>query len=564
MRYLYTVVLLLACCIANCYGQTNAYNYKSVKQIRVKNGAVVSAHPLASAAGAEILKKGGNAVDAAIATQLALAVVYPNAGNLGGGGFMVLHSSKGEQVTYDYREMAPGRASRDMFIDTAGNADTSLSQSGHLASGVPGTVAGLFLSHKEHGRLPMAALIDPAIKLAEKGFVITGKEAAGLNALRDDFLKFNRVKPAFVKDGSWKAGDTLFQPHLAHTLQLIKEKGAAGFYEGETAQKIVDEMQHGKGIITLDDLKQYKAIKRSPVTFDYKGYKIVTMPLPSSGGIMLQQMLGILERYPLDKYGFDSPEAMQLMIEVERRVYADRAAFMGDPGFVKVPVTALTSPAYLAQRMSDYKPGKASESKNIHHGSPQQEHEETTHLSVVDNQGNAVAVTTTLNGSYGSRVVVGNAGFILNNEMDDFSAKPGVPNMYGLLGSEANAIAPYKRMLSSMTPTIVLHNGLPYLVAGTPGGSTIITSVLQTLVNVIDFGLSIHDAVNLPKFHHQWQPDLVYVEKGFSAETLYKLRGMGYHIYNRNGIGRTEVIRIKDGIIEAVADGRGEDSAAGY
>lgn len=560
----FLIVILLTCCIKTAHAQVDAYNYNIVKNIRVKNGAVVSAHPLASEVGADILKKGGNAIDAAIATQLALAVVYPNAGNLGGGGFMVLHDSKGGQATYDYREMAPAHASRDMYIDSAGDADSRLSQFGHLAAGVPGTVAGLFLSHKEHGRLPMATLIGPAIKLAEKGFVITQPEAAALNTLRDDFLKYNHIKPAFVKESAWKAGDTLFQPDLARTLQLMKEKGAAGFYEGETAQKIVEEMQRCNGIITLDDLKQYKAIKRTPVTFNYKGYGIITMPLPGSGGIMLQQMLGILENYPLEKLGFGTPEAMQLMIEVERRAYADRAEFMGDPDFVKVPVAALTNRNYLKQRMIGYNPAKASDSKDIHAGNPQQEHEETTHLSVVDKEGNAVAVTTTLNGSYGSRVVVANAGFILNNEMDDFSAKPGAPNMYGLLGSEANAIAPRKRMLSSMTPTIVLRNGKPYLVTGTPGGSTIITSVLQTLVNVLDFNLSINDAVNFPKFHHQWQPDLVYIENGFSALTLRTLEGMGYKFSKRKAIGRTEVIRIQNGIIEAVADSRGEDSSAGY
>jgi gamma-glutamyltranspeptidase/glutathione hydrolase len=564
MKRVFVLLVVVGALTVACRAQKpGSYQYKIVKKIAVKNGAVVSAHPLASAAGAAILAKGGNAVDAAVATQYALAVVYPNAGNLGGGGFMVLHNSKGQQATYDYREMAPQRAGRDMYLDAAGNADSKLSQDGHLAAGVPGTVAGLFLSHKEHGSLPMGVLIAPAIELAAKGFVITAGEASGLNRYREDFLRYNTTSTAFVKQQPWKEGDTLVQPDLARTLVLIRDKGAAGFYEGETAAKIVAEMKRGKGIMSAEDLKRYKVVKRAPVVFDYKGYRIVTMPLPSSGGIMLQQMLGMLERYPLAKYGYGSPEALQLMTEVERRAYADRTTFMGDPDFVKVPVGGLVNKNYLMQRMADYQPGKATPSEAVGSGHPQ-EHEETTHLSVYDKQGNAVSVTTTLNGSYGSRVVVGGAGFILNNEMDDFSAKPGAPNKYGLLGTEANAIAPGKRMLSSMTPTIVLQNNKPYLVAGTPGGSTIITSVLQTLVNVLDFNLSITEAVNNPKFHHQWQPDSIYVEKGFPAATLQKLEAMGYHLSERSQIGRTEVIRIKGGVIEAVADGRGDDSAAGY
>lgn len=564
MKRFFLFVLVTGLCTSACRSQQPAaYQYKVVKRIEVKNGAVASAHPLASAVGAAILEKGGNAIDAAVATQYALAVVYPNAGNLGGGGFMVLHNGKGQQATYDYREMAPQKASRDMYLNAAGQADSLLSQDGHLAAGVPGTVAGLFLSHKEHGLLPMADLVAPAIVLAEKGFVITAGEAKGLNHYREDFLKFNTSKTAFVKNAPWKEGDTLFQPDLAQTLKLIRDKGAAGFYEGETAAKIVAEMKRGKGIITANDLKQYKVVKRAPIVFDYRGYQIVTMPLPSSGGIMLQQMLGILQSYPLASYGYGSPQAMQLITEVERRAYADRTSFMGDPDFVKVPVAGLVNPKYLQQRMADYQPGKATPSTAVAAGQPQ-EHEETTHLSVYDKQGNAVSVTTTLNGSYGSRVVVGQAGFILNNEMDDFSAKPGAANKYGLLGTEANAIAPGKRMLSSMTPTIVLKNNKPYLVAGTPGGSTIITSVLQTLVNVLDFNLSISDAVNKPKFHHQWQPDVVYIEKGFPAATLQQMEQMGYRFIQRSQIGRTEVIRIQNGVIEAVADGRGDDSAAGY
>lgn len=541
---------------------TLAQQYRSVKEIQATRGAVVSAHPLASEAGLSMLQQGGNAVDAAIATQLALAVVYPNAGNLGGGGFLVAHLSNGKDLAIDYREKAPAKAHRDMYLDQQGNPITKLSLDGHLASGVPGTVAGLFAS-LPYGKLKMAQLIAPAITLAEKGFPITASEARALNRLQDEFIRLNTRPVAFVKKGEWKAGDTLVQPDLARTLRLIRDKGAKGFYEGETAEKIVAEMQRGKGIISKTDLKTYQAKTRTPLRFPYKDHTILTMPLPSSGGIILQQLLGMTEAYPLASYGFHSVAAVHLMVEAERRAYADRAEFLGDPDFVKVPVKQLTDKNYLRKRMQDFDPQLATNSAAIKAGNIK-ESEETTHLSVTDVEGNAVAVTTTLNGSYGSRVVVGGAGFILNNEMDDFSVKPGAPNMYGLLGNEANAIAPNKRMLSSMTPTIVLKNSRPVMVTGTPGGSTIITSMFQTIVNVLDFGLSATDAVNQPKFHHQWQPDLVYVERDFADSTLNGLKKMGHTIEPRGGIGRTELILIKDGKITAVADKRGDDSAAGF
>lgn len=541
---------------------TLAQQYRSVKEIQATRGAVVSAHPLASEAGLSMLQQGGNAVDAAIATQLALAVVYPNAGNLGGGGFLVAHLSNGKDLAIDYREKAPAKAHRDMYLDQQGNPITKLSLDGHLASGVPGTVAGLFAS-LPYGKLKMAQLIAPAITLAEKGFPITASEARALNRLQDEFIRLNTRPVAFVKKGEWKAGDTLVQPDLARTLRLIRDKGAKGFYEGETAEKIVAEMQRGKGIISKTDLKTYQAKTRTPLRFPYKDHTILTMPLPSSGGIILQQLLGMTETYPLASYGFHSVAAVHLMVEAERRAYADRAEFLGDPDFVKVPVKQLTDKNYLRKRMQDFDPQLATNSAAIKAGNIK-ESEETTHLSVTDAEGNAVAVTTTLNGSYGSRVVVGGAGFILNNEMDDFSVKPGAPNMYGLLGNEANAIAPNKRMLSSMTPTIVLKNSRPVMVTGTPGGSTIITSMFQTIVNVLDFGLSATDAVNQPKFHHQWQPDLVYVERDFADSTLNGLKKMGHTIETRGGIGRTELILIKDGKITAVADKRGDDSVAGF
>jgi gamma-glutamyltranspeptidase/glutathione hydrolase len=541
------------------------YKYDTQKKIVCENGAVVSAHPLASKVGLAILKMGGNAVDAAIATQLALAVVYPNAGNIGGGGFMVARLKEGKLVAIDYREKAPGNAHRDMYLSPTGEPQLQLSQNGHLSSGVPGTVAGLFESSK-YAKLSFDKLIQPAIDLAEKGFILSDREAKAFNSLKEQFEKYNTQTPVFVKNISWKGGDTLFQKDLAETLKRIKKKGAKGFYEGETARLIVEEMKRGKGIITLDDLRNYKAASREPHVFDYKGYKIVGMPMPSSGGLLLHQMLKMIEDKPIASYGFHSAEAVQLMVEAERRSYADRAQYMGDADFFKVPVSKLTSEKYLKERMADFVPGKAGNSELVKPGDiPAAESEETTHLSVIDKDGNAVAVTTTLNNSYGSKTVVGGAGFILNDEMDDFSVKPGVPNMYGAIGGEANAIMPGKRMLSSMTPTLVLKDGMPYLVVGTPGGTTICTSVFQTIVNIIDFNMSTEDAVWKPKFHHQWLPDKVDLEKGFPDNTRKALEEMGYKIVERSGIGRTEVIKVlPNKKFEAVADNRGEDSAEGW
>lgn len=562
-------VLLLLFVILSCKQtshsqQINPYHYTPVKRIVVKHGAIATANPLASEIGAMILKKGGNAVDAAIAAQLALAVVYPAAGNIGGGGFMVIHLRNGKNTAIDFREEAPGKATRDMYLDKKGNADPQLSRNGDLSVGVPGTVAGIFLAHKEYGKLPMKELIQPAIDLAERGYAITATEARWLNENQQDFKKYNTIMPVFVKESDWHAGDTLLQKDLAHTLELIRDSGQAGFYEGETAQKIVSEMQRGNGMITLQDLKNYQAKERTPAVFDYKGYTIETMPLPSSGGVVLQQMLGMLSNYPVDQYGFESVKSVQLMTEIERRAYADRAQYLGDPDFVKVPVKELVSESYLKQRMTNYNPDYATPSDSISAGVIPPESEETTHLSVVDDSGNAVAVTYTLNNLYGSQVVVGHAGFFLNDEMDDFSAKPGAPNMFGLLGTEANAIAPGKRMLSSMTPTIVLKNDKPYLVIGSPGGATIITSVFQTIVNILDFNMNVSDAVNKPKFHEQWKPDVVYVEKGFPDSVKQAMERMGYSFKERGSIGRTEVIKMTPDSIVAVADGRGDDSAAGY
>lgn len=555
--------LLVVFLVLQTQAQIDPYNYSIEKKVTVQNGAVVSAHPLASKVGVSILKKGGNAFDAAIATQLALAVVLPAAGNIGGGGFLVGHTSKGQSIALDYREKAPSAASRDMYLDKEGNAQTTISQNGHLASGVPGTVAGLFATHA-YAKLPFKQLIQPAIDLAEKGFVITESEASGLNATMGSFVRYSSKQHAFIKYGGWKAGDTLVQKDLANTLKRIRDGGQKGFYEGETARLIVAEMKRGGGMISLTDLKNYKAVKREAMLSNYKGYTIIGMPLVSSGGLLIQQMMGMTEPRNIAQYGFHSWQAVQLMVEVERRAYADRAEFLGDRDFVKVPVETLTSPEYLRERMSDYDMNKAGNSNVTKHGNVDPQSEETTHLSVYDKWGNAVAVTTTLNGGYGSRTVVGGAGFLLNNEMDDFSIKPGVPNMYGALGTEANAIAPNKRMLSSMSPTIVLKDGKPYLVLGTPGGTTITTQVYQVLLNTLEFNLSLEDAVWKPRFHHQWLPDVVYVEKAFPMDVRAKLEEMGYKIVERSNIGRFEAIKIVNGKVEAVADNRGDDHAEGY
>ncbi|KYP15084.1 gamma-glutamyltransferase, partial [Flavihumibacter sp. CACIAM 22H1] len=417
----------------------------------------------------------------------------------------------------------------------------------------------------QYGKLPFSTLVQPAIDLAANGFVLTEEEASSLNSNQQDFQKNNTRTTVFIKSLPWKAGDTLVQQELAATLIRIRDKGRDGFYKGKTAQLIVAEMKRGNGIITKKDLKNYVAINRSPSLSTYKDYKILTMSLPSSGGVLLPMMLQMTEQFPIRQYGFHSLEAVQLMTEIERLAYADRAKYLGDPDFYKVPVQQLLSKAYLQERLRLFRPGKAGNSKEIGEGILQQESEETTHLSVYDKEGNAVAVTTTLNGGYGSGTVVGGAGFLLNNEMDDFSVKPGVPNMYGAVGGEANAIMPGKRMLSSMTPTIVLKNGKPFIITGTPGGTTITTSVYQTLLNILEFNLSAETTVNAPKFHMQWLPDVIFTEPGFPEDLIKKLERIGYTIHKRGPIGRTELILIKeDGSLEAVGDKRGDDAALAY
>ena len=536
-----------------------------VKEVKAKEkGLVVSAHPLASEAGAQILKKGGNAFDAAIATQFALAVVYPQAGNIGGGGFLVGYTKKGEKIALDYRETAPKNASRDMYLDEKGKANTDLSQNGRLAVGVPGSVSGMFYTHQKFGKLPMSVLIQPAIDLAQKGFALTEREANLLNETREDFLKHNSHPTAFTKEIPWKKGDILVQKELAQTLKLIQKQGEKAFYEGKNAQLLVAEMKRGNGIITLEDLKNYKTKERNALQFDYKNHEIISMPLPSSGGILLAQMLKMSSFENLEKYPQNSPEAVQVMVEAERRAFADRAEFMGDPDFIEDKTQMLISEEYLKNRWKNFSFEKATPSAEVGKIIAQpKESTETTHISIIDKFGNAVAVTTTLNGLYGSKVVVKGGGYFLNNEMDDFSVKPGVPNMFGAVGGEANKIEPNKRMLSSMTPTIVLKNGKPYIVVGTPGGTTIPTSVYQSIVNVIDFKMTPSSAVNSAKFHHQWLPEVVFVEKNFPENTLKILEQKNYKFEKRGGIGRTEMIVIdENGNATAVADSRGDDSVA--
>ncbi len=534
------------------------------------SGMVASAHPEASRVGNGILQKGGSAADAAVAVQFALAVVHPAAGNIGGGGLFVYRSKKGKNYTLDFREKAPSAAFTDMYLDAQGNVVQGLSVTGHLASGVPGSVDGMAQIHKKFGKLPWAELLQPAIDLAEKGVLLTEREARGLNSIKGTLQKLNPNSIYFIRtDGrEWQLGDTLIQQDLGKTLRRIQANGRAGFYEGQTANLLTAEMQKGKGIVSTEDLKNYNSVWRKALVGSYKGYKVVTMPPVSSGGVALLQMMKLVEPYPLGRWGWNSDSTVQVMVEAERRVYADRAKFLGDPDFVKVPVKELTSTDYLRQRWADFDFNKATESKNIKGGNiAGYESTETTHFSVVDKDGNAVSITTTLNGSYGSRVVVAGAGFLMNNEMDDFSVKAGVPNMYGLVGSKANAIQPNKRMLSSMTPTILEKDGKLHSVYGTPGGSTIITSVFQTILNVVEHNMTMQQAVNSLRFHHQWLPDkTVFEAGGFSENTIKKLQAKGYILeMQKNTIGRMDCILVRpDGSLEGGSDPRGDDTSVGH
>jgi len=562
-------LLLVVTVFSGCSGNPGRKNVHIIegRGIIADSGMVVSALPLSSRIGVQILQKGGNAIDAAVAVEFALAVCYPEAGNIGGGGFMTIRTSDGKTDVLDYREKAPMLATRDMYLDKAGNVSEGLSTDTHLGSGVPGTVDGMIYAHLKYGKLPFRDVIQPAIDLAEKGFSVTGLQAEDLNSNRAQFIERNSCRPAFVKDSTWKEGEILIQNALAETLKRIRDYGRDGFYSGKTAGLIIKEMKRGNGIVSEQDLKDYKSVSRVPVSTDYKGYKIITTPPPSGGGLILIQLLKMIEPYPVKEWGFHSSQTIHLMVEAERRAFADRSEYMGDPGFMKMPADQLTGKEYILQRMSTFDEKRASVSLKIHPGSPGgYVSEETTHFSVVDAEGNAVAVTTTLNGTFGSSIVVDSAGFLLNNQMDDFSVKPGFPNMYGLVGGETNSVQPGKRMLSSMAPTIVVKDGKLFLVVGSPGGSTIPTSVFQVIVNVIDFGMNVQEAVDAGRFHHQWLPDLINYEKNaIDRITAQKLTSMGHELKPRASIGRVNAILVlQDGKKTGGADKRSDNSSCGY
>lgn len=532
-----------------------------------KKAMVVTAHPLASKVGNNILRQGGNAIDAAIAVQFALAVVYPVAGNIGGGGFMVCRMNTGESYTLDFREKAPIQASEDMYLDKIGEVIDKLSTESHLACGVPGTVDGMVMAYEKFGTIPWEILIQPAIDLAENGFPITGQQAENLNASQQNFRNLNTVRSSHLLKSSWNRGDTLRQHDLAATLRRIGNDSRDGFYKGRTAELILAEMKRGGGIISAEDLNNYRSVWREPVRTDYKDYTIISMGPPSSGGIALIQLLQMISSYEVNKWGWQSAKFLHLVIEAEKRVYADRSVYLGDEDFYDVPVSQLLDPDYNHRRMAGFRQDKATPADSISEGKITFiESGETTHFSIVDPFGNAVALTTTLNGAFGSKIMVGNAGFFLNNEMDDFSVKPGYPNMFGLTGGEANAIAPGKRMLSSMTPTIVEKNDSLFMVTGTPGGATIITSVFQSILNVIEFHMTMQESVNAPRFHNQWKPDQTRYEPGrINKYALRDLIKMGHQFKEVNSIGQVNAILIlPNGMIEGAADPRGDNAAEGF
>ncbi|HVX65441.1 MAG TPA: gamma-glutamyltransferase [Bryobacteraceae bacterium] len=538
---------------------------RAASGVRAQHAMVVTREAHATDAAVSILKSGGNAVDAAIAAGFALAVTHPSAGNLGGGGFMLIRMADGRSTFIDFREAAPARASRDMYLDPDGRP-TRASLDGWRACGVPGTVRGFELASKKYGRKRWAELVAPAIGLAGKGFQLTAAQAESLKNNAARLEPYDESKRIFLKRGAfYSPGEFLAQPQLAVTLERIAHEGAGDFYEGSIARRIAAAMAGRGGLITLEDLKAYRAIERAPLQGKYRGYDVVTAPPPSSGGIGLLQMCGVLEATGFEKYGAGSPGAIHWAAEAMRRFFADRSLYLGDPAFTHIPLAGLIEPQYAAALRRTIDAERATPSAQVRPGRPaRHESMETTHYSIVDREGNAVAVTYTLNGSYGSGVTVPGLGFLLNNEMDDFSAKPGAPNSAGLVGGDANAISPGKRPLSSMTPTIVLRGGKPYLVVGSPGGPQIITTVLEVIENVIDFHMGIQDAVAQPRFHHQWLPDILYLENAFPAETEQALRGRGYTVERLRTMGEAAAILAENGWLEGAADPRVDAKAAGY